>query len=207
MQPRRRWRVAVVRCRTDWAAFEALVSPGLLGRRKGTAAIRQSRSHTLAMAEGCELNLTRLELTWLELLRTRLLCDEGIADAKRGWAAQQLGHAAGSEEEREAMYAKGVSLGDIQSHFNLAEILWAHNGNRTQAAELYAKAHVAPHANTAATAVAWAFFLARSSLQGSALSLSALTEEEGLGTLPITLLCLILMACALLLRGRRATRR
>ena len=193
----------------DWAVFEALVSPGLLRRRKGAAAIIHGRSHTLAMAEGRELNLTRLELTRLQLLRTRLLLDEGIADAKRGWAAQQLGHAAGREEEREAMYAKGVSLGDIQSHFNLAEILWAHNGNRSQAAELYAAAHAAPHANTAATTVAWVFFLVRSSLHASGLSLPARSDRESLSTLPIVLLCLIIMACAALLRlrGRQAPRR
>ena len=105
--------------------------------------------------------MTKLELTRLKALRGRILRDEGVEDVKKGWAAQQLGHAVEGEEEREPLYARAAGLGDIQSHFDLAEIRWARTRNITEAAELYARAHATPGANTAATAAAWALFRAR----------------------------------------------
>jgi len=152
------------RARTwNLARLEALL-PGRAGREEKTRARGREEGTGLVTAAGFELNMTKLELTRLKALRGRILRDEGVEDVKRGWAVQQLGHAAEGEEEREALYARAASLGDIQSHFDLAEIRWARTRNITEAAELYTRAHATPGANTAATAAAWALFRARAGL-------------------------------------------
>ena len=188
----------------DFARFEALLL-GHAGHRKEARAGGDRGDAGLVVAAGFELNLTKLELTRLKALRDRILLDEGVKDAKKGWAAQQLGHAAEGEEEREALYARAVGLGDIQSHFDLAEIRWTRTGNDTEATELYARAHATPGANTMATGAAWALFRARAGLRRADLNnpTSLLMGTQALALL----LGLASLVTALALRRHRRQRR